>query len=160
MQMEVLEKKPEASAPVQRTIVLAEARLGLSEHRRQDWVVDAAEGTAVSDLSNPAYWAFVAGKFNPFDRVEVRVETGDWVAELIVVDVGRNWARMHLTAMHDLSTAARAAPANAILHKVEYKGPYKKHCVIRLSDSMMIQEGIATKLEAEAWLANHERVTG
>jgi hypothetical protein len=42
-------------------------------------------------------------------------------------------------------------------YKVEYKGPTKKHCVIRLSDNEIVQEGIAQKSEAQRWVSEHVR---
>lgn len=149
-----------AAAPTKRReVVLVESRLGLAEHKRQEWVVDAEEGVSVEDVLDPMYWAHVAGKFNIHDRVEVRQETGEWILELIIVGVGKNWARMFVAAAHELSKTVAEAPRVAIKHKVEYKGAHKKHCVIRLADSALLQEGFATKALAEEWLANHERVT-
>lgn len=151
---EVLERPATKQAPV-----LVEARMGLAEYRQQCWVVDAEEGVTVEQILSPGYWAYTAFKFQMYDRIEVRQETGDWILELIVLKSGNNWANVLLAAKHDLVGAAIEAPAAAIKHQVVFKGPHKKHCVIRLSDSALIQDGFSTKVEADAWLINHERVT-
>jgi hypothetical protein len=135
---------------------LTPQRIGLAEHRRQDYVVDAEEGTDVSELLDPAYWAHCSAGFQQFDRVEVRMETGEWIAELVVLQAGRNWAQMFLIAKHDLVKAA-AAPVPASKYRVEWKGPARKHVVIRSLDSQVLQEGFTTKVEAEQWCINHEK---
>jgi hypothetical protein len=90
-------------------ITLVEARMGLSESKRQDWVVDAEEGHTVEQVLDPMYWAHVAPKFTLYDRVEVRVDTGEWMLELIVIQTGRNFARVHVAARHDFTTSPSAA---------------------------------------------------
>lgn len=155
---EVLDKPAEA-ATKRREVIIPEPRIGEAQYKRNEWVVEAEEGTVPDDVLEPVYWSHVAGKFNPMDRIEVRMETGDWVMELIVVQAQRNWARVHVTAFHDLRTTSAEAPASSVKHRVLWKGNHKKHCVIRIADNALIQEGLATKALAEEWMANHERVT-
>lgn len=155
---EVLDK-PVATAKPREESILVDGRIGLAEHKRQDHVVDAEEGTTVERVMEPAYWSHVAAKLQMHDRIEVRQETGEWILDLIVVGVGRNWARMYLAAKHDLTATAGEAPSTAVKHKVVWKGHHKKHCVVRIADSAMIQDGFESKGLAEEWLLNHERVT-
>lgn len=152
--MEAVAERP-ATKP-EKARQLNPQRFGLSEHRRQDWVVDAEEGTDVAELLDPAYWAHCAAQFQQFDHVEVRMETGEWIAELIVINCGRNWAQMYLTAKHDL-VKREAPPIPAAKYRVEYKGPQRKHIVIRTMDNQVLAEGHSTKVEAEMWVANHEK---
>jgi hypothetical protein len=140
-------------------VTLVEARIGLSDHKRQDWVVDAEEGHTIEQVLDPMYWAHVAPRFSLYDRVEVRVDTGEWMLELIVIQTGRNFARVHVAAKHDFTASASAAPKQSIKHKVEFKGTHKKYCVIRIADSALLQEGLQTREQANEWLANYERVT-
>lgn len=156
---EVMDKPVTATEPKKREVILVEPRLGLAEHKRQEWVVDAEEGTTMEDIVQPHYWAHVAGRFNPNDRIEVRLETGDWIADLIVVSAARNWARVHVAAFHDLAGESTDVPRSAIKHRVVWKGGHKKHCVLRIADGALIQEGLQTKALAEEWMVNHERVT-
>lgn len=150
------------AAPVvkkREAIVLVEARLGLVEHRRQDWVAIAQESHTIEDVLDPIYWSYVASKFTQYDRVEVRQETGEWIVDLIMVEVGRNFARAFVAAKHDLRAVELGTPAEVVKYKVERKGDHRKWCVIRIADSAMIQEGMLTKALADEWLLNHERVT-
>lgn len=148
---EVATKAAEKSA---RT--LTEARIGLAEERRQDWVVNAEEGTTMAQVMDPQYWAHVSARMQPFDRIDVRLETGEWMAELLVITTGRNWAQVHMLALHELVERTEVMPV-AAKHQVVWKGPQRKHVVVRLSDQQPVQEGFSTKNEAQAWVTEHEK---
>lgn len=141
-----------------RAVILNPQRIGLAEQLRQDWVVNAEEGTTIRDILDPGYWAHCAAQMQVYDHVEVRLETGQWVAELIVLDVGRNYARMFLSKQHDLADTPLDTPVGAVTHKTDWKGPQRKWCVIRLADSASVQEGFNDKQSAAAWMDNHIRV--
>lgn len=143
-----------------RSVVLNPQRRHLAENARQDWVVNAEAGTAVEDVLHPGYWAFVANEFNDFDRIEVRLESGEWIVELVVLEHDRNWARVKQLQFYDLTEGVREAPIKLESdYRVDYKGPQHLHCVIRISDSATIQSGIKTKAEAQRWLVDYEART-
>jgi hypothetical protein len=146
-------------ADPKRSLILNPQRIGLAEQMRQDWVVNAEEGTAINDVLDPAYWAHCSGRMQVYDRVDVRLETGEWLLELIVLDVGRNYARMFLAKHHEFVDTDLSAPVGAITHKVQWMGPQRKHGVVRLSDSAVIQEGIPTKEAAAQWLDAYLKTT-
>lgn len=136
------------------------ARRSAAEFRRNDWIVDAEEGTTVQEVLDPAFWAHCAADMSIYDRIDVRLETGEWLLELFVLDVGRNYARVYLAHKHDFSDVETAAAATQpITHKVAWKGPHRKYVVIRLSDSAAIQEGFNEKSSADIWLGNHLKVS-
>ena len=143
---------------VKRAVVLNPQRMGLAEQMRQDWVINAEDGTKIQDVLDPAYWAHVAPQFQIYDHIEVRLETGEWMLELIVLDVGRNYARVYVAQKHEFAEVELERPLNSISHKVEWKGPHRKHVVIRIADSAAIQEGFSSKAEAVTWMENHIRV--
>lgn len=149
-----------AEVAKKRDVVLVEKRLGLVESKRQDWVVEAEEGTTVEDVLDPLYWAHVAARFTPYDRIEVRIDTGEWMLDLIVLQAARNYARVHVLTKYELVDASAEVPGAAIKHRVEWKGTHKKWCVIRNADSALVQAELQTKELANEWLTNHERVTG
>lgn len=142
-------------AAPKRDLILAPARMNLAEQWRQDWVVNAEKGTLVDDVMRPSYWAHMAEQMQPLDDVEVRLETGEWVLELKVLAVGRNFAQVYLKHRYDLVDATRPDAPQA-QHRVDYLGPQRKHVVIRNSDSAAIKEGFSKKAEAQAWLDSHE----
>ena len=141
---------------VKRSVNLHETRFGAAEYKRNDHVVDAEAGTTIADILSPSYWSFVATKLTDYDRIEVRLETGEWIAELLVVEHGRNWARVKMLQKYDLTTAEASPVTDKFKHHVEYKGPHHKHCVIRDADQEIIHRGVSTKEEAQRWLVEYE----
>jgi hypothetical protein len=138
-----------------RAVILNPQRMGLAEQMRQEWVVNAEEGTTINDVLDTGYWAHMASQLQQYDHIEVRLETGEWILDLIVLDVGRNYARVYVAHKHDFSDVDLKAPSGSITHKVEWKGPQRKFVVIRLADSAALQEGFASKPEAATWMENH-----
>jgi len=132
-------------------------RMKLAEYERQDWIVNAEMIHTAEDILLPGYWAHMAAQMNPYDHIEVRSEDGSWIAELIVVEVDRTWAKVLLTRKYDL-LPMDAMPNAEPLHKVEWKGPQHRFCVIRLSDGERVHAECKTKDEAIAWMRDHERV--
>lgn len=149
-------EKPETK----RELILQPERCNLAEQRRQDWVVDAEEGTSIDDIMKPVYWSHLAQHFVPYDHVEVRLETGEWIAELIVTQVGRNWAQMFMANIHDLVGKKPETSGTSETHKVVYKGPHKKHCILRVVDGALIKEGISSSKDAHTELENYLRSIG
>lgn len=150
---EVVEQKPETK---RKAVYAMPEYMQLAEQWRQDFVVHVPEEHTVEDLLEPAYWAHVAGAraMQRFDRIEARAETGEWVADLLVVSAGRNWANVKLLATHDMTaTASKATPEAR--HTVKLRGPHK-WCVMRISDGAVIQQGLETKQAAEIAMAQYE----
>jgi hypothetical protein len=142
-----------------RTPVLRPANMNLAEQWRQDWIITVPDGETITDVLNPGYWAHacIEKPMQQFDRIEARAENGEWVADLIVVAVGRNWVTTHMINKHDLAIGGDKAPQSKSDFEVVFKGP-RKFCVKRLSDDAIVQEGIGSKLEALSWVDNHERM--
>ena len=140
-----------------RAVVLNPQRCALAEQWRQDWVVNAEVGTTIDDILDPAYWAHMAAQFQRMDRIEVRMETGEWVADLICTESGRNWAAMHLITKHVLQPATEQA-AGPAQHEVIWRGQQHRFCIKRTSDNEILQANIPSKPEALAWLQNYEQV--
>lgn len=134
-------------------------RMGASEERRHDWVVDLPMTVSLAEACEPSYWAHVADQMTPMDHIEVRAEDGSWVADLIVAYCERNYAKVVVKSLTQLD-ADHDAPVTSIKHKVEWKGGVHKYCVIRISDDKMLQSGMLKKSDAIAWLTEHERTVG
>lgn len=130
-----------------RLVQLVPGRFKLAEYERSDWIVNAPEGATLDDVKKPEFWAFVAPQMRPFDHVEVRADDGTWVAQFIVTAADRTWAKIAEIYTVKLASAADEMK-NSSAFDVDYKGPHKKWCIIRRSDSAMVREGIGTKDEA------------
>lgn len=136
--------------------VLMPDRFGEAEFKTHHFIADAEVGTTIEQVMDPAYWAHVAQQMDPFDHIEVRAEDGSWIAYLIVKACERNYAKVVLDRVVKLE-GDMEIPASSMKHKVEWKGPHHKHCVIRISDSQMVSSGHKSRFEAETWMRNHER---
>lgn len=139
-----------------RVVILSEARRGLAEAMRQDWVVNAEEGTTPEDVMQSVYWSHVSARMQPFDRIDVRAETGEWLMELLVMQSGRNFALVHKLAFHDLRKTQESA-IDSEKFEVSWKGPQRKYAVIRKADSQIVQDGFSDKRSAEVWMDQHEK---
>jgi len=140
-----------------RDVVLNPQRIGLAEYRRQDYVVNAEIGTTIQDIMEPSYWAHVASQMQPYDHIEVRMESGEWIAELIVLAVGRNWLKVFLAANHELEAVDPDMERKTATHVIKWRGPQHRHSVVRLLDDAVLQDGFEDKPAAQAWLDNHLR---
>jgi hypothetical protein len=143
-----------------RARMLPPQRIQLAETWRQDWVVNAEVGTKIDEVLDPGYFALMCTQFQPFDRIEVRAESGEWVVELMVLRVERTWCRTHLLQAYKLSNDVADVAQAAPRHKVEHKGTMKKWTVIRISDGASVQDGFASKELAHQWLDTYERTIG
>lgn len=132
------------------------SRMLTAEYSRQDFVANAEVAHTVEDLLQPSYWSHMASQLNAYDHIEVRADDGSWVVELLVTEVGKNYAKVIVRHKYDLVGALEPA-AISVAHEVKFMGPQKKHVVIRLSDGQSIKEGISKREEAEAWLKEYER---
>ena len=144
--------------PVERrSPIIHPTRMKLAENERRDWIVNAELAHTIDDLTNPAYWAHMAAQLTPYDHIEVRAEDGAWIANLIVIQVDRSWAKMMLVSQYNL-LETEAMPSAIAQHKVEWKGPQHRFAVIRLADQVSVRGGFQTKDEASAWMREHEKV--
>jgi hypothetical protein len=140
-----------------RAVSLNPQRIGLAEHMTQHWVINAEEGTTIDDVLDPAYWQHTAKLLQIYDRIDVRIDTGEWFLELIVTGVGKVYAFVHLAHKHILVQPTEESTTST-KHKVVYKGQHLKYIVMRVADNVTLQSGMS-KAEAQGWLENYEKVT-
>ena len=131
------------------------SRFKPSDGVRNVWVVVPEEGVPYEALLEDAYWAHVADKLRPMDRIEVLPEDGSYFAELIVRSAGRLYADVAELRKVMLDTAATASPDNR--YEVRWKGPHHKHAVVRIADGSVMQAGFDNKDGAMHWLSQNMR---
>lgn len=137
---------------------LSTNRFANFEHKNTMWTATAEEGTTLEDVLKPSYFANVANRFNQYDRICVRVDTGDWYAELLVVSHGSNWAKTIPTFHEEFNESLNDEEGHNEAFEafaVTFRGPHCKWSVIRKADKEVIKEQCNTKGEAQAWLASH-----
>ena len=131
---------------------LAPDRMQVGDFVRQVVCVTVEVGTKPEWLLDPQFWAHVANKVRPYDRIEARCDDGEFFAEYLVLQRGPQWLKVVPLSMHKLG-ADMANEDEPTKHKVMWLGPKLKFCVIRKSDSARVQEGIEAK--ADAYVAAH-----
>lgn len=138
-------------------MALTADRIKLAEYVRNIFVINPEPNVKLEDMLQPAFWSHVAAKLHPSDRVEVIAEDGTYFAEFYVVSCGRNWAKVSLMRMHDLSEdePKTEKPASGE-YEVQWAGGQEKARIVRLVDKQVIQSGFASKKEAAEWLTKYE----
>lgn len=130
--------------------------LAETEFKITNWVADVPASTTINDMIRPDYWALHASKFTPWDRIQIRASDMSWLAEVVVLDCSRTWAKVRFLNMFELSDMAPVISSDDIadalkLYEVRHRGP-RKWSVIRLSDAEVMVDDINTREVADAWL--------
>lgn len=154
---EAAEAKPERKPGVP----ITDDRIQESEFAYTTHIGTAYENTEPADLLATEYWAHRAAKLRPWDEIKIRANDGSWYAHLLVLESGRNWARVHMLSAWKLTTSevaqTQSAPKSPYADfRVEHMGPHAKWCVIRRSDNEKIHEGAENQDSAMKWL--NERI--
>lgn len=150
----------ETEAPKEAKLEQAtDARVKPAEFARNIWVMVAHATNSAKDLLKPEFWAHVAQKLKRHDRIEAWADNGLWYAELLVLDSGRGWARVHLLQFADLQVDS--APGQTIQkggYEIIWRGEHHKWSVVRLSDKEVVSEGHGTQGPAVDWLDERLKV--
>lgn len=136
--------------------VLKPGRFELTEHANQDKTITVEEGTKLSDLEVPAFYANVANQLRPYDHIRVRIDTGEWYAEALVLSCGKNWAKVKVineVKLESKDTQLEGLDLSGF--ELKYRGPHHKYSVIRVTDSEVIKDEFADKQEAQSWLLDY-----
>jgi len=132
------------------------SRFREAEFLRHDWVVTAEFGTTIEEVRDEGYFAHVAARLSPYDEITVRVDDGIWMAKLVVLECGRNWARTAMLHFYKLTTTDIARTMSMPKVNIIWKGPHLKFCVIRASDNSIIAQELGTEDAARSWITSHE----
>ncbi len=138
---------------------LKEDRFKLAEQERNVWAVVPTHGTPFEALADSAYWSHCARKLAIGDLIEVRAEDATYYGELLVMDVGPQWARVQAINFVQLAEAEEEVGAASVHHglRAKWNGPHDKFVVIRDSDKTILRTGFTKKDEANAWIAGHAK---
>lgn len=133
------------------------SRFSLDETANQNWTLTVESGTTMDDVLKPEFLSNVASKMRPYDRIRVRIDTGEWYAELLVLTCGRNWAKLVVIFAIDLvGNIVEQIESDALdAFYIKHNGPHLKWSVIRKSDKEAIKEQCQSKAEAQAWLSSY-----
>lgn len=124
------------------------------------------QGVKPEDMLAPAFWAHQALKLRPYDEIRVHCEDGSWMANVVVLDCSRTWAKVIILNHYPLTTgdvsltqASEQAVQEYIAgHTITFRGQHK-WSIVRKSDKNVLFEGIEMKDEALKKLELHARST-
>ena len=96
-------------------------------------------------LLDPAYWSHVSELMTPYSEIAVRCDDGTYYAKYLVLDCGRGWAKVQELNWWNLSTVDVAQSQSSAgardLYDIVWKGPTRKHVILRVSDQTVLHEG-------------------
>lgn len=150
----VTKKAGEADRPKP---ILGVDRLRGAEFERNVHVAVPGPEDTIEDMLDPGYWAHVAPKFKPYDKIEVRAEDGTYYAEFLVLACDRAWAKVHVLSWHLLSSADIAltqAAAASSSFEVRFRPGPRWHVVRKADKQVMFKDG-KTRDEAETWVREY-----
>ena len=140
----------------QQLIQLAPGAMQQFEQASQRYDAEIAIGVKPEELLKPAFWAHHALKLRPWDEIRARAVDGTWTANYVVLDTSRTFARVHQLSLHRLTTGQVAetqaseqeVTAYIAEHDIRYRGSHK-FSIVRKADAAIVEEGLATKADAE-----------
>lgn len=114
-------------------------RLKLAEHMRVIYHATVEPSVKREDLVKSEFWKHVAPKLQPYTRIEVVTDDGQYYVELMVLASGRNWATVKEINFVDLSGQDKITDTHQDDFFVKHNGPHDKWCIFRRSDNEKIQ---------------------
>lgn len=133
-----------------------------AEYESTRYVAKIEQGIAPETLLDPNYWAHHSHKLRPWDQIEARAKDGTWMAEFVVTDCSRTWAKLKQLTFYTLTTGDVAISQasdqeiteRAHEYRVIHRGP-RGWSVVRVADKTVMHEEEPLREGAEAWLTNH-----
>lgn len=138
---------------------LIATRFGQADYARNIWLAKPDHQTDPKDLLKPEFWLHVAAVVKVLDRIEVIPESGEYFAELIVVDQSKTSLRVRLLRFVPLIEGSGAETtgedvSNDPDFEVAWRGG-AKWTVLRKVDKVMIYRDMPSRDAALAKLAEH-----
>lgn len=125
---------------------LAADRLQMAEHYFTPYAVVLPTGATLEEALKADYWAHVAEKLRQHDTIRLIPEDGSYFAEALVLAAGRGFAKLKLLR----HVALEEEPGETVPEglEVKWRGPHLRWSVIRRSDSTILKDRLAEKIDA------------
>lgn len=139
-----------------------ERLFSLAEFKQNHFYAIARAGHTLEDVLRAEYWAHVANnKLAPGNKIAVFWEDRSKYVELVVFEVGVNWAAVALALGPIRPAAAMAGKSVGTDFEIKNLGEIKKWGVIRRSDGreILADGSCDTQEKAARWLADYIRST-
>jgi hypothetical protein len=138
-------------------------RMKDAEASRQTKVINCDQGTTVDHLMDPIYWSHIASVLRPRTRIEAWAHDETWMAELIVLDCGRLYARVKLLHFHNLTEGISAKVDENVdsPYFAKWMGDQGQWGVVRREDMALMIDGIqgrdAAMIQANQMSRSHTK---
>lgn len=116
---------------------------------RNIWRYEPEPNHTKEHALSPEYYAHVSQRHRVGDKIELRWQDGSRYAELLVIACDRNYTKVRVISWLELNEGAEIKSDR---FDIQWRGPAKKHCIVRRSDGETIHEGEQTKADAKKWL--------
>lgn len=130
--------------------------LSTSDYVRTEYVATPDVGTDYETVLKPLFWAHVANRLRQWDEIEVRAADGTWLAKLVVIDRGPQWAKVAELHFYNFERKLEVDPvatsAAASEYELKWAGPVAKWRVTRLVDKAVMTDGHVDKADAARFL--------
>lgn len=134
---------------------LLDSHIQLAAQVRFEFLVTVLPEITREDLRKPEFWKHVSRKFEPYTKLEVVTEDGQYYCELLVTSCGRNWAAVKEISYTDLTSSSVDPVTAEDGYEIIHKGPIQKYCVVRKSDNEVIHTSIPSKDAAFRFMADY-----
>lgn len=139
-------------------------RMQLAEFNTAQYTAIVHAGVEPDDLIPVAYWAHVAEMLRQNMTIIATTEDMKWRGELVVLDAGRNWAKVIFKTTEDgkrFITKMGGLQAHKIVmlpgHTVNYAGIFAKWRVVRDADAQVLSDKHSTEGDAYGWLSEYAK---
>lgn len=136
------------------------ATLLTTEYTVTNWYLSVPPHLSPEDLLDPSFWAIVATRMKPNQRVTVDSEDHSWTAEYFVLDASRTAARVALLNVVDIAAAKKSGapgPQKGETYTIKWLSPTARYQIIRDRDSEEMARNLS-KEEADAWVRGRAQV--
>lgn len=139
-------------------IQIMPARCKLAEQVRSTHVITVEDASHPEDFLKPEFYGLVARDFVVGAHVEIIDDQMTFFGEYLVQACDSTWAKVY--PLREIKLVAAKEMSIHSDFSIEYKGPHKKFCVIRLTDKAIVHEGAQDRASANTWLLGYARTTG
>lgn len=134
------------------------ARCKLADAVRTTHVITVEDASHPEDFLKPEFYSLVARDFVIGGHVEIIDDQMTFFGEYLITACDSTWAKVYPLREVKL-VASKEMPVLADF-SIEYKGPHRKFCVIRLTDKVIVHEGFQDRASANIWLIGYAKTTG
>ena len=149
------EAKPEVqkAAPLRpvKSTAVASGRTKALEYVVRQFYCAVPIGTKFEDVLRPDFWRHEAKNFEIGTQIQVEPDDGSWFAWTKVIDIDKSGAKLAKLFYVELASSAETSVVDNYI--VRHAGPVKRWTVMK--NNAELKDGIATKLKAHAWAAEH-----